>query len=247
MLLKGKSAVITGCSKGIGEKTLEIFSREGANIFACVRKADTDFKKKIKNFQKKYKNQIIPVEFDLSNSANAKKSADKIILNTKNIDILVNNAGIVQTSLFAMTPARKIKELFEINFFSHITFTQYLLKPMMRNKKGSIIFISSTSGLDGNIGRSTYSASKASLIALSKSMGRELGPYNIRVNCVAPGLIDTQLMRNNTNQKNIDLFVESTSLKKIGTTEEVANPILFLASDLSTYITGQTIRIDGGI
>ncbi len=247
MLIKNKTAVITGCNRGIGEKILEVFSENGANIFACVREIDNNFKSQIKKIEKKYKNKITPIQLDLSNIENVKIAAKDIISKCGNLDILVNNAGSIYTGLFSMTTSKKLKELFEINFFSQSEFTQYLIKPMLKNKKGNIIFVSSTSGIDGNIGRSAYSSSKAALIIQSKSMAKELGRYNIRVNCVAPGLTDTRMMTENTDQKNIDQFIETTSLKRLASAEEIANVILFLSSDLSSYITGQTVRVDGGI
>ena len=246
MLIKNKTAVITGCNRGIGEKILEVFSENGANIFACVREIDNNFKSQIKKIEKKYKNKITPIQLDLSNIENVKIAAKNIISKCDNVDILVNNAGSIYTGLFSMTTSKKLKELFEINFFSQSEFTQYLIKPMLKNKKGNIIFVSSTSGIDGNIGRSAYSSSKAALIIQSKSMAKEIGRYNIRVNCVAPGLTDTRMMAENTDQKNIDQFIETTSLKRLASAKEIANVILFLSSDLSSYITGQTIRVDGG-
>ena len=247
MLLRNKTVVITGCSKGIGEKILEIFSENGANIFACVRNIDKNFKNKINRIQKKYANKIIPIKLDLENLDEVKKSANQIILYSKNIDILINNAGTIHTALFSMTPIKKFKEIFEVNFFSQLEFTQTLIKPMIRQRKGNIIFVSSTSGIDSNIGRSAYSASKSAIIINAKTMSKELGPYKIRVNTVAPGLTKTKMMTENTNELNVKNYIANTSLKRVGTQSEIANSVLFLASDLSTYITGQTIRVDGGL
>ena len=179
MLLAGKIAVITGCNKGIGKSILEEFSKNGANIFACVRKIDEKFRSLIKGISKSYKNEIIPIEINLSNQDNVKEAAKKILSYEKNVDILINNAGSISTSLFQMTTIDKYKELFEINFHSQILFTQMILKSMIKIKNGNIIFISSSSGLDGNEGRSAYAASKAAIIGQSKVLSRELGKYNI--------------------------------------------------------------------
>ncbi len=247
MLLKNKTAIITGSNKGIGEKILETFSKNGANVFACSRIVDKKFKNQIVKIEKKYSNKITPIKLDLQNSEEIKKSANEIISLAKNIDILVNNAGIIYTSLFSMTSQKKFKEIFDINFFSQLEFSQYLIKTMIRQKRGNIIFISSTSGIDSNIGRSAYSASKGAIIVNAKTMARELGAYQIRVNSIAPGLTKTLMMSKNTNSENIKKYIDSTSLKRAAMPQEIANSALFLASDLSSYITGQTLRVDGGI
>ena len=247
MLLQNKAAIITGCNKGIGKKILENFSENGATIFACVRDINEEFKANISEKQKKTNNKIIPIKLDLSNDEEIKKAVDEIFSINKSIDILVNNAGIIHTAIFQMTSSKKLKELFEINFFAQSKFTQYISKSMIKNKKGNIIYISSTSGIDANEGRSAYSSSKAAVIAESKALSRELGLYNIRVNSIAPGLTDTDMMRNNTSEKIINEVSANISLKRVAKPEEIANTALFLASDLASYITGQTIRVDGGM
>ena len=247
MLLKDKTAVVTGCNKGIGKKILEVFSANGAAVFACVRNIDEQFESFINELKKKFNNQIIPIQFDLNDEKTIKESADKIIASNKPIDILVNNAATIHTSLFQMTSGKKLKELFEVNFFSQTIFTQYILKSMIKNKKGSIVYISSSSALDGNAGRSAYSSTKAAVISQAKVLSRELGTHNIRVNSVAPGLTDTDMMKDNHQKEIINDVVSRTSLGRIGKPEEIANVVLLLSSDLTSYITGQTIRVDGGM
>lgn len=247
MLLAGKIAVITGCNRGIGKAILEKFSENGANIFACVRKIDDDFLSLIKKIQKENNNEIFPIELDLSNKENVKEAGKKILSYEKDIDILINNAGSISTSLFQMTSVDKYKELFEINFYSQILFTQTILKSMMKTKRGNIVFISSSSGIDGNEGRSAYVSSKAAIIGQSKVLSRELGRYNIRVNTVAPGLTNTDMMKKNTPDKIINEVVSQISLNRVGEPNEIANVVLFLSSSLSDYITGQVIRVDGGM
>ena len=138
-------------------------------------------------------------------------------------------------------------EVFEINFFAQTVFTQYILKSMMKNKNGSIVYISSSSAMDGNEGRSAYAASKAALISQAKVLSRELGSNNIRVNTIAPGLTDTDMMSKNTPKKIIEETILRTSLKRIGKPNQIAKTALFLSSDMSDYITGQVIRVDGGM
>ena len=247
MLLKNKTAVVTGCNRGIGKKILEVFSANGATVFACVRNISEEFKSNIKEIEKNTKNKIIPIQFDLNNENQIKEAANSILSSNKSIDILINNAAMIHTAIFQMTSIKKLKEVFEIDFFSQTNFTQYILKSMVKNKKGSILYISSSSALDGNEGRSAYSSAKSALITQSKVLSRELGVHNIRVNTIAPGLTDTDMMKENTTQETIKDVLSRVSLRRIASTGEIANTALFLSSDLSSYITGQVIRVDGGM
>ena len=247
MLLKNKTAVITGCSKGIGKKILEIFSSNGANIFACTRNINEEFKNHLEDLKKKFNNEIIPIQFNLNEESEIKKASNEILSSKKNIDILVNNAATIHSAIFQMTSMKKLKEIFEINFFSQTLFTQYILKSMIKNKSGSIVYISSSSALDGNEGRSAYSSTKSAIIAQAKVLSRELGAHNIRVNTIAPGLTDTDMMKDNTPAELIKEFKSRISLKRIANPEEIANVVLLLSSDLTSYITGQVIRVDGGM
>tara|TARA_B100001123_G_C15339042_1_gene1034004 strand:+ start:372 stop:1115 length:744 start_codon:yes stop_codon:yes gene_type:complete len=247
MLLKNKTAVITGCSKGIGKKILEIFSSNGANIFACTRNINDEFKNHLEDLKKKFNNEIIPIQFNLNEESEIKKASNEILLSKKKIDILINNAATIHSAIFQMTSMKKLKEIFEINFFSQTLFTQYILKSMIKNKSGSIVYISSSSALDGNEGRSAYSSTKSAIIAQAKVLSRELGVHNIRVNTIAPGLTNTDMMKDNTPVELIKEFKSRISLKRIANPEEIANVTLLLSSDLSSYITGQVIRVDGGM
>ena len=247
MLLKNKTAVITGCSKGIGKKILEIFSSNGATIFACTRNVNEEFKNHLEDLKKKFNNEIIPIQFNLNEESEIKKASNEILSSKKSIDILVNNAATIHSAIFQMTSMKKLKEIFEINFFSQTLFTQYILKSMIKNKSGSIVYISSSSALDGNEGRSAYSSTKSAIIAQAKVLSRELGVHNIRVNTIAPGLTNTDMMKDNTPVELIKEFKSRISLKRIANPEEIANVVLLLSSDLSSYITGQVIRVDGGM
>ena len=247
MLLKDKIAVITGSNKGIGFEILRNFSENGASIFACARTIDKEFLSNINTITKKYSNTITPIELDLSNETQVKEAANKILNFDKPIDILVNNAGTIQTSLFQMSSIKKLNEIFEINFFSQTIFTQFILKSMVKQKNGSIVYISSSASLDGNEGRSSYAASKAAINAQAKVLSREIGGVNIRVNTIAPGLTNTDMMTKNTPENVIEETIEKVSLKRLGNPEEIAKTALYLASDLSSYVTGQIIRVDGGM
>ena len=247
MLLKNHTSVITGCNKGIGKSILENFSANGSDIFACVRKIDEEFKNIIKSIEKNNQNNIYPIEIDLSNEESVKSGCKTILSNAKQIDNLVNNAGSISTSIFQMTSQKNYKELFEINFHSQILMTQYLIKEMIKRKKGSIIFISSSAAQDGNEGRSAYVSTKAAINAQSKVLAREMARLNIRVNNIAPGLTNTDMMKKNTPKTVVDNVIKNIPIGRMAEPVDIANVALFLASDLSSYITGQTIRVSGGM
>ncbi len=247
MLLNNKTSIITGCNRGIGKKILEVFSKNKSTIFACVRNVDEEFENYIDELVKKNGNKIYPITIDFEDTESVKSAAQKIIDTQIPIEILINNAGIVENSIFQMTTLKSLKKIFEVNYFTQTLFTQYILKSIIKNKKGSIIYISSTSALDGIVGRNAYSSSKAAIISQANTLSREIGKMNVRVNVISPGLTDTDMMRNNTPDKILDATVEKLSLKRVASTIEIANVALFLSSDLSSYITGQTIRVDGGM
>jgi 3-oxoacyl-[acyl-carrier protein] reductase len=164
----------------------------------------------------------------------------------KPVDILVNNAGISYNALFQMSTIDKMIEVFNINFFSQMIFTQYIIKLMLRNKNGSIINIASSTGIDGNAGRSIYGASKAAIICATKAMSTELGENGIRVNAIAPGITQTEMISDMTEAV-IKETIQQTHLKRAGNPYEIARAALFLASDISSYVTGQVLRVDGGL
>ena len=247
MLLLNKTAVITGSNRGIGKEILKTFSENGANIFACSRVVNDEFISDIDSLKKKYNNEIIPIKLDLADENQVKQAANDILKSNKDLNILINNAGTIHTSLFQMTPKKKIIEVFEINFFSQTVFTQYIVKSMTRKKNGSIVYISSSAAIDGNEGRSAYAASKAAINSQAKVLSKELGANNIRVNVIAPGLTNTEMMMNNTPKNIIEETISKVSLRRIGEPNEIAKVALFLSSDMSNYITGQIIRVDGGM
>ena len=246
-MLKDKTAVITGSNRGIGLKILEIFSQNGADVIACSRNVDKNFLNKINKLKKKFNNNIFPIKLNLENEDSVKEAFSEINALNLNINILINNAGVIHNALYQMTSIKKLKEIFQVNFFSQTIFTQYILKSMIKKKNGSIVYISSSSAIDSNVGRGAYSASKAALISQSNTLSRELGSSNIRVNTIAPGLTNTDMMRDNTSAEIIKEVTSNLSLKRAAEPNEIANLALFLASDLSSYITGQVIRADGGM
>lgn len=245
-MLTGKTAVITGCLRGIGRATLDVFASNNANIFACCEIETEEFSSHIQDLRTNHNVDIIPIVFDLSDEKSVANAAREIQRTKRNIDILVNIAGMTKDALFQMITLDHMKSVFQINFFSQILFSQYIAKLMLKNGSGSIINFSSVSGLDGNPGQLVYASSKAAFIAATKTMSAELAPRGIRVNALAPGVIDTA-MTQAIPQSILDNLISSSDLKRLGESNEVANAALFLASDLSSYVTGQVIRIDGGI
>ena len=247
MLLKDKVAIVTGCNRGIGKEIVRVFAENGANIWACVRKENQSFTKYVHNLEQKHSVNINPVCFELNDEEQIKASVKTIKNSKQPVNILVNNAGIIFTALFQMTSMEKLKEMFEINYFSQMLLTQYISRMMMRQKSGSIINISSSAAIEGNEGRTGYASAKASMIASTKVLARELAPYNIRVNAVAPGLTQTEMMKSSTSEDALQETLNRICMRRVGQPEEIANSVLFLASDLSSYITSQVLRVDGGM
>jgi 3-oxoacyl-[acyl-carrier protein] reductase len=246
MLLKNNTAIITGCNKGIGKVILETFAENGANIIACIRKETIEFNDYIESIKNKFSISITPIYFDLENSDEIKTAILKIISLKIKIDILVNNAGFASGAYFQMTPIADLERMMKINFTSQVQFTQGISRYMARFNSGSIINIGSTAGLFGEVGMLSYGSSKAALIFATKTMASELGQYNIRVNVIAPSVTKTEMfdqMEVNARTK----LINSSAFKRAAEPAEVANVALFLASDLSTFVNGQTIRVDGGI
>jgi len=246
LILENKLALITGANRGIGLSILKKFSENGANIIACARSKNNKFEQLVLDISKKFKNKITPVYFDLSQENEVEQGIEKINAISNKIDIIVNNAGINQVSLFQMTSIKKIKEIFDINFFSPLRLTQKLMKIMIRNKKGSIINISSNAAKECDAGRVGYASSKAALIAFTKVLSKELGSFNIRVNAVAPGLTNTDMMGKDVSKKIIEEAIKRVALKRPAEPEEISDVVAFLGSDLSSYISGEVIFVTGG-
>lgn len=246
MLLKNKTAIITGCNKGIGKVILETFAENGANIIACIRKESNEFNNYIESIKEKFSISITPVYFDLGNTDQIKAAISSIISLKVKIDILVNNAGYASGAYFQMTPISDLEQMMKINFISQVQFTQGISRYMARFKSGSIINMGSTAGLFGDVGMLSYGSSKAAFIFATKTMASELGQYNIRVNAIAPSVTKT-VMFDQMEESARTKLITSSAFKRAAEPEEVANVALFLASDLSTFVNGQTLRVDGGI
>ena len=246
-MLKDKNIVITGSNRGIGLAVLEACVENGANVFACMRSQSEELEKKLQVLSEKYNVEIYPVYFDLGEERMIKKGASEILKYKVPISGIVNNAGIIGTkSLFLMTSMEDIRRTFDINFFGHVFLTQRLLKNMIRNKCGSIVNISSAASLDGDPAQFEYVTSKAAMIGAARKWANELGGYGIRANAVAPGVTGTDMVSEMKTELLADT-VRNTALHRMGQPDEIAKTVVYLLSDYSSYMTGQVVRVDGGL
>ncbi|UGU15346.1 3-oxoacyl-[acyl-carrier-protein] reductase [Sinomicrobium kalidii] len=244
-LLEGKTAIITGASRGIGKGIAQVFAREGANIaftYSASAEAAAELEKELVSLGIKAKGyQSNAAGFD-----DAQKLAEDVMGDFGSIDILINNAGITKDNLLMRISEEDFDKVIEVNLKSVFNMTKAVQRTMLKQRKGSIINMSSVVGVKGNAGQTNYAASKAGIIGFTKSVALELGSRNIRCNAIAPGFIETE-MTAKLDEKTVQGWREGIPLKRGGTPEDVANACLFLASDLSTYITGQVLNVDGGM
>lgn len=242
-LLNDKVVLITGATKGIGKAIAEHFAKEGAIIYANARKQGI-IDEWAEELARKYHTRIIPLYFDVTDKELAKQAIMRIKKECGKLDVLINNAGITSNQLLGSITRDTMQELFEVNVFAVIEMMQLATKLMMRNKSGSIINISSIVGQRGNKGQLAYSATKGAVISLTKSAAKELAEYNIRVNSIAPGLTDTDAMRE-VELDNLETRISNIPMGRLGHPDDIAKACLFLASDLSLYISGEVIGVNG--
>lgn len=241
---RGKNVFITGTRREIGRELVRAFAMRGASIYAHARKASEEFEAHNAELAQNYGVTIRPVYFDMTDE-NAMKAAVQEIMKEMSPHILINNAGLQHGGFFMLTPLKKVRELFEVNLFSQMRLTQLFVKPMLLRQAGAIVNVASISGLDMKPGNSAYGVSKAALIAWTKVLATELGSSGIRVNAVAPGLTDTD-GGNLMEAKARAAMLEASALKRMGTVDEIAQVVCFLAADEASFVNGQIIRVDGG-
>ncbi|MFQ5728984.1 MAG: SDR family NAD(P)-dependent oxidoreductase [Waddliaceae bacterium] len=245
-ILSGKVAFISGSSKGIGWAAAQLLAQEGCSVILNGHKDRDLLNRNLEWIKDKYQSDALAIMADFGDSKQIKDCFQQIYKKYKQLDIVVNNAGIMEDALLGMIPDDKIAKAFNINAIGVLQSIQQSARLMMRQKSGSIINISSIMAIHGNPGQALYSASKAAVIGVTKSAAKELAPYHIRVNCVAPGFIETDLTKNLSEsvrkEKIDDIF-----MKQPGKPMDVAQMICFLASPYTSYVTGQVIGIDGGM
>jgi len=246
MNLKNKTALITGCNRGIGRAILEAFVKEGASIIACTRSIDDELKGVYNTLSEQYGVQIYPICMDLSDQESIKQGMKEVTDLKVPIDILVNNAGIAKFRPFVMSKIDDFKEMMQVNLYAPIQISQYVVKNMLRQKKGSIINFCSISGMDMNAGNAAYGTSKAAIASLTRTMAKELAKTGIRVNAIAPGFVETDMNKQIATEY-METMLQQIALGRIAKPEEVARIAVFLASEESSYMTGQIIRVDGGM
>jgi 3-oxoacyl-[acyl-carrier protein] reductase len=245
-MLKGKTTLITGASRGIGKGIAEAFAKNGSNIAFTYASSVEKAKAFEAELTAKYGIKAIGYQSNAADFNAAQALADQVTADFGTIDVLINNAGITRDTLLMRMSEDQWDEVMDTNLKSAFNLTKACLKVFLKNKAGSIINMTSIVGITGNAGQANYAASKAGLIGFTKSVAKELGSRNVRCNAIAPGFIETE-MTAELKEEVRTAWIETIPLKRGGTTEDVANLCLFLASDMSTYITGQTINICGGM
>jgi 3-oxoacyl-[acyl-carrier protein] reductase len=245
MLLKGKVAIITGASRGIGKGIAEKFIEQGAIVVFTY--ASSEEKARALEAELSAKGGIAKgFKSDAANYDAAHALIDEVVKEFGTVDILVNNAGITRDNLLMRMSEEQWDEIMQVNLKSVFNLTKAVIKPMLKAKSGSIINMSSVVGVKGNAGQANYAASKAGIIGFTKSVAAELGSRNIRCNAIAPGFIETE-MTGALDEKVVQQWRDAIPLKRGGSAEDVANATLFLASNMSAYVTGQTLHVCGGM
>ncbi|WP_294301354.1 3-oxoacyl-[acyl-carrier-protein] reductase [uncultured Chryseobacterium sp.] len=243
-LLEGKVALITGATRGIGKGIAEMYAQQGAKI-AFTYAGSVDKARELEAALSSV-TQIKGYQSDASDFDAAQTLVDEVIAEFGKIDILINNAGITKDNLLLRMSKEDWDKVINVNLDSVFNLTKAVIKPMMKAKAGSIINMTSVVGISGNAGQANYAASKAGVIGFTKSVALELGSRNIRCNAIAPGFIQTE-MTDALDDKAKEKWNESIPMKKLGQTRDVANACVFLGSEMASYITGQTLNVDGGL
>lgn len=244
-LLSGKTALVTGASKGIGKGIAEKLAEQGANV-AFTYLSSVEKGQALEQELRKFGTKVKGYRSDASDFKAAEELINDIIKEFGSLDIVVNNAGITRDGLLMRMSEEQFNDVIRINLNSVFNVTKACQRQMLKQRSGSIINISSVVGVKGNAGQSNYAASKAGIIGFTKSIALELGSRNIRCNAIAPGFVETE-MTAALPEETVKQWREAIPLKRGGTATDVANCVLFLASDLSSYITGQVINVDGGM
>ena len=246
MLLEGKNALVTGGSQGIGAAASLELAREGANVCLTYRKHDTEAKKYADEIREMGR-KALAIKCDISSFSEAENVVKTAIDEFGGLDILVNNAGMNWDGVSWKMSEEQWDRVIEVNLKGYFNFTRQVAPIFKDQKYGKIINITSINGLRGKFGQSNYSASKAGIIGFTKAVAKELGAFNVNVNAVAPGLIETTMLKeSDSRDKIIDMAMNEIVLKRVGQPEDLANVVAFLASDKARHVTGEVIKVDGG-
>lgn len=240
-----RSVLVTGASRGIGKAIVQVFSENGYDVIACARNNNREYRLFCEEQQKKTGRCITPYFFDLQNENQVKESMKEILGIHKIIDVLINNAGTAHAGTLNMCSIDTIRSVYEINVFAQILMMQLVSRKMIKQKSGCIINMCSVGGIEASQGYLAYGSSKAALIWITKSVAKELASFQIRVNGIAPGLIDTEMGHYKSEEEIAKVF-DRMSIKRMGQPEEIARAALYLASADAAYMTGQIMILDGG-
>jgi 3-oxoacyl-[acyl-carrier protein] reductase len=250
-MLEGKIALVTGAARGIGKAVTELFAQNGAIVYANDIRGEL-LDETTKEIGRRLNAEIIPLAFDVTDVEAQKEAFQRIWKERRRLDILVNNAGLALSALIEMNAKADVERNFAVNSIAVIEMTQRATKLMKRNSiinnsRGSIINISSIAGTNGNRGQIAYSGSKAAVVGITKAAAKELSEHLIRVNAVAPGVIQTPMLDEALTEKVVDDYVKSSvGMHRVGVAQDIANAVLFFASDASNYVTAQILGVDGG-
>jgi len=244
-LLKNKIAIITGATRGIGRGIALEYAKQGCSVAFTYSKSVEQANILVKELES-FNVKALGYQSDASSFSDAESLIASVLNDFSGIDILVNNAGITKDNLLMRLSEKDFDDVINVNLKSVFNMTKAVQKTLLKQRKGSLIHMSSVVGVKGNAGQSNYSASKAGIIGFSKSIALELGSRNIRSNVIAPGFIETEMTKQ-LSEEIVEKWINAIPLKRGGTPKDIANTCVFLASDLSSYITGQVINIDGGM
>ncbi|MEW6671715.1 MAG: SDR family NAD(P)-dependent oxidoreductase [Thermodesulfobacteriota bacterium] len=246
MLLEGKNAIVTGGSQGIGTATSLELAQEGANVCLTYRKHEAEAQR-VADEIRRLGRKALALQCDISSFADAERVVQTAVAEFGRIDILVNNAGMNWDGVSWKMTEEQWDRVIEVNLKGYFNFTRQVAPLFKDQKSGKIINITSINGLRGKFGQTNYSASKAGIIGFTKALARELGAFNVNVNAVAPGLIETAMLRDSdARDKIVEMALNEIVLKRVGQPEDLAHVVSFLSSDKARHITGEVIKVDGG-